>query len=298
MMFYTSHAARVAPEEPALHWPAALTHWSALRRSAMSFLAHPPIKKICKLCEKEYEVPYRMRNKSTFCSKTCSGKHQWLGKCKDVHRTCQHCGIDYVVPRKHIKTSIFCSRKCAHLSQAEPALKPGTGAALQAIMDFISYDPNSGLLTWKKKPGSSVSVGSVIGNKTKHGRSIVDFRGMRIGSNRVAWCLFYKEWPKLEVDHINGDPSDDRISNLRLATRSQNVYNQLPRSNTGHKGVRYYKGGFEASIKHNGTGFYLGRYRTLDEAVESRKKMEAELGVYDFCHRPVTSLDQEDDAGS
>jgi hypothetical protein len=67
----------------------------------------------------------------------------------------------------------------------------------------------------------------------------VMFFGQEIGVHRIAWALHYNNYPTLQIDHINGDPVDNRICNLRLATQSQNSQNSKLRkdSSTGAKNV-------------------------------------------------------------
>jgi hypothetical protein len=90
------------------------------------------------------------------------------------------------------------------------------------------------------------------------------------------------EPPKgLEVDHINGNPLDNRRENLRLATRAQNNYNQVSgRKNTsGFKGVCWDKkrGMWKAQIRANGINYNIGHYHTPEEAHEAYKLKAVEL---------------------
>ena len=77
--------------------------------------------------------------------------------------------------------------------------------------------------------------------------------------------------PELEMDHINGNPTDNRLCNLRLATRAQNLVNTKARKNSsGIKGVSWYAAGkkWRAQIKVNGKTHYLGAYSSKEEAAE------------------------------
>jgi HNH endonuclease len=81
----------------------------------------------------------------------------------------------------------------------------------------------------------------------------------------IAWLLHYGNWPQSEIDHINLIKIDNRICNLREATRQQNVWNSPLRSDntTGYKGVTATKSGkFEAGIKVNGKKKHLGTFDT------------------------------------
>jgi hypothetical protein len=85
---------------------------------------------------------------------------------------------------------------------------------------------------------------------------------------------FYGEWPRGDIDHINRVKDDNRLSNLRDVSRSQNKQNQGPtvRSKTGIKGVYAHRDGgkatgkWAASIAHLGKNHFLGAYKTITEA--------------------------------
>lgn len=89
------------------------------------------------------------------------------------------------------------------------------------------------------------------------------------------------------VDHINGNPLDNRKCNLRIVTMSQNNMNHKPRKNTisGVTGVTPYKdtGKWDVFIFVNGEEIYLGRYNTIEEAKEARLKGEEKyFGEYSY----------------
>lgn len=77
--------------------------------------------------------------------------------------------------------------------------------------------------------------------------------------------------PDLCVDHINGDPLDNRRENLRVCTHQQNMWNRKTHahSSTGVKNVAYERGrGYRAYITHNGKRRWLGRRSTAAAAHE------------------------------
>jgi hypothetical protein len=95
-------------------------------------------------------------------------------------------------------------------------------------------------------------------------------------------------WPKEQIDHINGDPLDNRWSNLREATQSQNNWNtRLSRNNTsGYKGVSWHKGErkWDATIMAYGKSHFLGRFKTKEEArdayIDASKKLHGEFSRF------------------
>ena len=147
----------------------------------------------------------------------------------------------------------------------------------------LSYNPETGDLIWGEKAYCRLR-GKKAGTKHSHGYLAlcinIDGRTKRLYAHRVAWLLQYGEWPPegMQIDHINGDPADNRIANLRLATRSQNMANvRQPRhSSSPYKGVTYHpKAGpsktWKAQIKLDGKRKHLGLYATPEEAHEAYK---------------------------
>lgn len=125
------------------------------------------------------------------------------------------------------------------------------------------YDPETGKL-WRE-----------AGTRDPRGYFHVQFQGEQHLSHRVAWFLYYGKWPDLFVDHINGNPSDNRIVNLRLATRAENGHNRgKARNNTsGFKGVsRHVQGHWQAIITVRGKAKFLGSFATREAASTAYQK--------------------------
>lgn len=105
------------------------------------------------------------------------------------------------------------------------------------IRTHLTYEPTTGLLRWLKKPAKKIVVGSIAGTMNGIGYIQVGIDRRIIAAHRIAWFLYYGEWPVGALDHTNGDRADNRIANLREATASQNMANKPKRKNA-HK----YKG--------------------------------------------------------
>jgi hypothetical protein len=117
------------------------------------------------------------------------------------------------------------------------------------LRQILHYDPERGVFTWLPRPSGSRAerawnarfAGTRAG--TGLGYVAIGIFGRRYKAHRLAWLYVHGEWPGRELDHINCDKSDNRIANLRQATRSQNIANSRARSDStsGIKGVRLHK---------------------------------------------------------
>jgi hypothetical protein len=108
--------------------------------------------------------------------------------------------------------------------------------------------------------------------------------GRSYPAHRVIWALHYGKWPEGQIDHINGDPADNRIENLRDVSHAENGRNQrLHRTNTsGFAGVNWRARSrrWLASITVNGRRKHIGCFAALADAVAARKAAEAALGYH------------------
>ena len=90
----------------------------------------------------------------------------------------------------------------------------------------FEYDSETGIITNKIKLGNSALQGAKAGSDTGT-RLIICVKGKIHGYARIAWAIHYGEDPgELVIDHINGDPKDNRIANLRKCTQRQNMHNR------------------------------------------------------------------------
>jgi hypothetical protein len=92
--------------------------------------------------------------------------------------------------------------------------------------------------------------------------------GCQTRTYRLAWLIMTGEWPKHTIDHINGDPSDDRWCNLREATPAQQNGNMRPRGKTltGVRGVTIHRTGrYMVRIKKR----FVGMYDNLEDAARA-----------------------------
>lgn len=155
------------------------------------------------------------------------------------------------------------------------------------LREVLEYDAVSGDLFWKPreirpalaridKGWNTKYAGSKAGIQNGHGYIRVDLDGGRFMAHRLIWKWFYGTEPG-EIDHINGKRSDNRIGNLRIATRSQNIANSRARSDnrSGLKGVHKRKHTWRAIITRNGRSESLGEFGTAEEAHDAYRREAA-----------------------
>lgn len=126
------------------------------------------------------------------------------------------------------------------------------------LKKWLDYNHETGALTWRKKPNRHIRIGDIAGTP-KEGRVQIGIGGQHYRAHRLAWLHFYGKWPKHQIDHINGNPSDNRIVNLRDVTSSINHQNRRvasKRSITGLLGVSPKRNKFMARIDHKHIGVY------------------------------------------
>jgi hypothetical protein len=142
----------------------------------------------------------------------------------------------------------------------------------EELREMLVYDPETGVFTWRVMRGKA-RVGAKAGNKNGFGYIVIMVRHRNYRAHRLAWLYVHGEWPAEEIDHRNGDPSDNRLTNLRLATRSQNIANTRLRIDTtsGVKGVTWNKrdGNWMAQIRVNGKQIFLGYFDAIEDAAEA-----------------------------
>lgn len=106
----------------------------------------------------------------------------------------------------------------------------------------------------------------------------------RYFAHRVIWMLKHGNWPENQIDHINGERSDNRLENLRDVTMLENSKNQKKsaRNSSGATGVCWDKsrGKWIAHIRSNGRRKFLGHFSDFESAQNARKKAEAEYGFH------------------
>lgn len=133
-----------------------------------------------------------------------------------------------------------------------------TDLTAQRLRELLHYDRESGAFTWLVKPNRRIRLGAAVGCRLEGGylRTRIDGGFHRL--HRLAWLYVTGEWPANDVDHIDGDPTNNAFSNLRDVTRSVNLQNRraaMGHSKAGVLGVSENKKGglpWRARIKFDG----------------------------------------------
>jgi len=137
------------------------------------------------------------------------------------------------------------------------------------IEDYIRYQPESGLLFWKRDYARQLG-GNRAGRIGSLGYIVLYFEKKYWFGHRLAWYLATGNHPKEQIDHINGDRADNRLINLREASHGENNRNRGAHKDniSGYKGVSYMKrdGRYKARININKTCVNLGHFDTALEA--------------------------------
>lgn len=176
------------------------------------------------------------------------------------------------------------------------------------LRQLLKYDPEEGKLYWVRRPTSmfkpsrikqGVRTAEWSANKWntrfagKEAFTATRNDGYRIGSvngrllraHRVAWVVHYGEWPAEDIDHIDGDPTNNRINNLRDVSNLENHRNEKKSANntSGFNGVHWDAANkkWRALIKVNFRNICLGRHDSFDAAVAARKAANARYGFTD-----------------
>jgi hypothetical protein len=160
---------------------------------------------------------------------------------------------------------------------------------LEELKEFLDYNPDTGILIWKKKPDRRVKIGEAVGRDNGSGYLQTRYKRGFYLCSRLAYYIYHGVDPlQKQVDHINGNSLDNRIKNLRLATYSENGMNRvsLSRRNTsGFTGVYWNKRDkrWVARINPNRKQIHLGNFINKEDAIQAR--IEAEKKYFgEFRH--------------
>lgn len=134
----------------------------------------------------------------------------------------------------------------------------------EELAKYISYDPETGVFT-RLLASSHAKPGPIDNRINVKGYLEFWILGKLVRAHRLAFYIMTGKWPNHQIDHIDGDKTNNRWSNLRDVTNRTNCENKKTKNNnntSGFLGVSARKGGFEARIGVGGKLMYLGVYAT------------------------------------
>jgi hypothetical protein len=151
-------------------------------------------------------------------------------------------------------------------------------------LQLLNYDKEVGVFSWKKKR-RGVKTGVPLGADNGFGYLRITVLGTSIYAHRLAWFYVHGVWPE-QIDHINGNKSDNRIANLRDVSLQQNLQNKLkPQKNSESKvlGVSWHKKAkkWQAHICVYKERKYLGLFDDVNEAHKAylKEKEKIDYGI-------------------
>ncbi|HIJ48192.1 MAG: HNH endonuclease [Gammaproteobacteria bacterium] len=143
----------------------------------------------------------------------------------------------------------------------------------QRLKELLHYNPETGVFTWINPPETRVCAGDVAGAASTNGGVRIKLDVKMYSASQLAWLYVYGEWPEEMLSFINHDATDNRISNLRLATRSDRGGTRKlnKNSSSGYKGVSWNQaaGMWWARIQRNKVKYDLGLHTTPKAAHEA-----------------------------
>jgi hypothetical protein len=164
------------------------------------------------------------------------------------------------------------------------------------IRNHLSYEPGTGVFRWikSKSPQDRMAVDAVAGHLHHTGYRVIRFMDRPYLAHRLAWWFIHGVMPLGDIDHEDMDKDNNRIGNLRPATRSQNQANRgpPPKNTSGFKGVNLCKqtGRWLARIQVDDRRKHLGRFDSAEAAAQAYDIAARQLhGKYARLNFPTPS---------
>jgi hypothetical protein len=162
----------------------------------------------------------------------------------------------------------------------------------ERIQEIFNYDAITGIVTTKLvRHGSRTYIGAPVGTLTNYGYLCVRVDGKRYQLHRLIWLHVYGYIPKEDLDHIDGDRTNNRLVNLREANRQDNLKNTAVHkdSSTGILGVNWdkRKSKWRATIYVNKKQEHLGYFEEIQEAALARQQANIKYGFHENHGRAV-----------
>tara|TARA_R110002167_G_scaffold83526_8_gene226815 strand:- start:2904 stop:3512 length:609 start_codon:yes stop_codon:yes gene_type:complete len=173
---------------------------------------------------------------------------------------------------------------------------------VQTLKRMVAVDTDSGRIFWKERDISFFADGKqsahqncAAWNGKYAGKEafLTDANGYRCGrifqkqypAHRIVYAVAHGRWPSGNIDHIDGDPKNNSVSNLRDVTQTENMQNCRIRSDnkSGCAGVSWHKARMKwhVRITDSGKTKSLGYFCDLEEAISTRRGAQKRLRFTD-----------------
>lgn len=156
----------------------------------------------------------------------------------------------------------------------------------QRLKELLHYDPETGFFTWRVTTGARSQAGSRAGTYKKGVRSQIRVDGKIYRNHRLAFLYMLGRWPEDQVDHRDGDQSNNAWTNLREVNNQENSKNTSLRTNNrvGLTGVcidSSKKSPRWCAYIKAGKKIHLGAFDNLLDAAAARKSAELKYDFYE-----------------
>lgn len=166
--------------------------------------------------------------------------------------------------------------------------------SIEYLRQRLRYEPDTGKLFWLDYEGMPNSWRAKYAGTEAFTAKVKGYQAGRIDdvmfyAHRVAYALYHEVWPEDQLDHANGVPTDNRISNLRVVTNQVNMRNSKKRSDnsSGVTGVTWnsLRNKWAAQVHVDGKHIHLGLFEKLEDARQARAEASR---LYGFTERHGT----------
>lgn len=159
------------------------------------------------------------------------------------------------------------------------------------LRELLSYDPLTGAFVWTRPQARRLKPGASAGCRHSiKGYFYIKIDGRSFMAHRLAWLYVHGEWPADQVDHVDRNRANNRITNLRVVTGAENAHNRTPQTggSSAYTGVSFHKriGKWQSSIRAGDRLHHLGYFEREEDA------RDAYLAAKPLLH-PITTYMQE-----
>jgi hypothetical protein len=153
--------------------------------------------------------------------------------------------------------------------------------SVERLREMFNYDPETGVFTRRIRTHNRNQIGDIPGCLRPGGYRYISIAQRHYAEHRLAWLYVTGRWPDYFIDHIDGNPLNNRFANLREASHAQNGHNRAVRRDCacGVKGVTQYKGSGKwiGRVQLNGKKVNTKCFDTMEEAQVAAEELRAKL---------------------